>query len=188
MKSLFKAAMTAATLMCASVAFADIDYGLEVGVRQQAGEVDNSGYSAKSQMGLQFGGFAHFPLSGALHLRTGMLYTQRPMKVEDDTNGSEDTVRLNYLDVPVALMYKFEEYAGIYAGLSLGLNIDSSGDVGGSKVKGVKSTVTPLIFGAFFKFAPQFGANIYFESASGDVADGLKNYRAVGANLAITFD
>ncbi|MNJ93402.1 hypothetical protein D3C87_110820 [compost metagenome] len=184
----FFGVVLAVTAMSASVAMADIDYGLEVGIRQQAGEVDAAGYSAKSQMGMQFGGFAHIPMTGALHLRTGMLYTQRPLVVETDATGTEDKVTMNYLDVPVALMYKFEEYAGIYAGVSLGLNIDSSGEVGGTKVKDAKSMLMPLIFGAAFKFAPNFGANIYFESASGEAADGLENYRAVGANLMITFD
>lgn len=177
-----------ATVLCGSLAHADIDYGLEVGIRQQGGEVDVATSSAKSQMGFQFGGFVHFPIQGALHLRTGMLYTQRPLVSKDDTSGAETKVSMNYLDVPVALMYKFEEYAGVYAGLNLGMNIDSSCDSAGCKVNDIKSPLMPLIFGATFKFAPNLGAHLYFESAGGDVAQGLKNYRAVGANLMITFD
>ncbi len=169
--------------MMSSVALADIDYGLEVGIRQQSGDVDNT--STDSQMGMQFGATAHFPISGPWHLRTGMLYTQRPLVVKNDLLG-DNKVTMNYLDIPVAIMYKFEEYAGVFAGVSLGMNLDKKADIG--NVNDVKSPLVPLLIGASFKFAPNLGATIYYESASGEAAENLKNYRAVGANLMITFD
>lgn len=184
----FVVLVAAALGMMSSVARADIDYGLEVGIRQQSGEVDAATSSAKSQMGFQFGATAHFPISGPLHLRTGMLFTQRPLIAKDDVSGTETKISMNYLDIPVALMYKFEEYAGVFAGVSLGMNLDSSCDATGCKVTDVKSPLIPLLIGASFKFAPQLGATLYYESASGEAAQGLKDYRAVGANLMITFD
>lgn len=187
MKTLAMSLLATLGLM-SSNAFADIDYGLEVGIRQQSGDVDAATFSAKSQMAFQFGATAHFPISGPLHLRTGMLYTQRPLVVKDDATETENKVSLNYLDVPVALMYKFEEYAGVFAGVSLGLNLDSSCETAGCKVTDVASPLVPLLIGASFKFAPQLGATLYYESAGGEVAKDLKNYRAVGANLMITFD
>jgi hypothetical protein len=181
MKKLALSLLATVGLM-SSVGRAEIDYGLEVGTRQQSGDVANGG-STKSQMGMQFGATAHFPLSGPLHLRTGMLYTQRPLTV----SGTPDNkITMNYLDVPVALMYKFEEYAGVFAGISLGLNLDKSADSG--TVTDVKSPITPFLLGVSFKFAPNLGATLYYESAGGEVAQGLKDYRAVGANLMITFD
>jgi hypothetical protein len=180
-------ALVATLGLMASTAMADIDYGLEVGIRQQSGEA-NSGITTDSQMGMQFGGYAHFPISGPLHLRTGMLYTQRPLNLK--SSGVEIKTTMNYLDIPVALMYKFEEYAGIYAGISLAMNLDKKADSNAGMtftIDNVKSPYTPFILGAAFKFAENLGANIYFETG-GDVADGLKNYRAVGANLQITFD
>lgn len=167
--------------MMASPALADIDFGLEVGIRQQSGDVPNG--STDSQMGLQFGGFAHIPISEPLHLRTGMLYTQRNIVVKGAT---DNKVTMNYLDIPVALMYKFEEYAGVYAGVSLAMNLDKKADSG--PVNDVKSPLIPFILGATFKFAENLGAGIYYETSSGEAADGLENYRAVGANLMITFD
>lgn len=170
--------------LMSSFALAEIDYGLEVGVRQQSGDI--VGGSTKSQMGMQFGATAHFPLSGPLHLRTGMLYTQRVLTL---SGTPENKVSMNYLDVPVALMYKFEEYAGVFAGISLGLNLDKSADVG--TVTDVTSPLTPFLMGVSFKFAPNLGATLFYESSSGAVAkigQELKDYRAVGANLMITFD
>ena len=170
-------------------AFADYDFGLEVGIRQQSGDVDGTDLSSKSQMGMQFGGFLVIPIANQWHIRTGMLYTQRPLEVENDSTNKNAQLTMNYLDVPVAAMFKFEEYAGIFAGVSLGLNIDhSSDDKTVADIDNVNSPIIPMLFGASFKFAPNFGATLYFESTGGEVADGLKNYRAVGANLQITFD
>ena len=162
--------------------FADIDYGIEVGTRQQSGDVD-SGFATKSRMGMQFGVTGHIPLTETLHLRTGMLYTERAIIVQSTP---ENKVAMNYLDVPVAFMLKFEEYAGVYAGVSIALNLDKSAEIG--TITDVKSPLLPFIFGASFKFAPDYGLALFYESASGEVAKGLKDYRAVGANLMITFD
>jgi hypothetical protein len=166
-----------------SVSMADTDFGLEVGIRQQSGDVDGTG-STDAENGIQFGGFAHFQLVNNLHLRTGMLYTERPLMTKP--LGVENKVKLTYLDVPLALMYKFEEGAGVYGGVSLAMKLDASSDLGDPE--DVTSPLIPIIFGAFFKFHPNFGVNIYYEMASGKVADGLENYRAVGANLMVTFD
>jgi hypothetical protein len=167
-----------------SVSMADTDFGLEVGIRQQSGDSDTAGVSTDAENGIQFGGFAHFQLVNNLHLRTGMLYTERPLTVK--SGSSENKVKLTYLDVPLALMYKFEEGAGVYGGVSLAMKLDASSD--GADPADVTSPLIPIIFGAFFKFHPNFGVNIYYEMASGKVADGLENYRAVGANLMVTFD
>lgn len=180
MLKLFLAAAGASIAMGSSLALADVDYGLEVGIRQQSGDV-NTPNTAKSKMGLQFGATAHFPIAGALHLRTGMLYTQRPLISQSGT--VETDINMNYLDIPLALMYKFEEYAGVFAGVSLAMNLDKS-----AGITDVKSPLIPILLGFSFKFAPNLGGTLYYESASGEAASGLKDYRAVGANLMITFD
>jgi hypothetical protein len=114
-----------------------------------------------------------------------MLYTERPLKAT--VLGTDMTIKMTYLDVPVTLLYKFEEGAGVYAGISLSNKLGASTS-GGSDPTDVTSPLIPIIFGAFFKFHPNFGVNIYYEMASGKVAEGLENYRAVGANLMVTFD
>lgn len=166
-------------------------YGLEVGFRQQSASAP-TGATATSQNGAQVGLSSSFELGGALGLRVGYLYTQRPMIYKDDLLGTETKVGLNYFDIPVAVMYRFEDYAGVFAGVSFGLNLDNSCDGTGCKVTDVTSLVTPIQLGASFKFAPQLGATVYYEMLSGDVAklNGTKlaDYKAVGVNLMITFD
>lgn len=173
-------------------ALADADYGIEIGVRSQSGDVEGGSFSTASQTTAQFGGVIHFPVSGKLFIRTGMLYTQRPLIVTGA--GIENKIKMNYLDVPLALLFNFEDHAGVFAGVSLGMNLDKSCDLPNCKLSEVKNLMVPLIFGASFKFAPQFGATIYFESYGDTVAKSpvdnysLTNYRAVGANLFITFN
>jgi hypothetical protein len=48
--------------------------------------------------------------------------------------------------------------------------------------------VMPLTIGAQFKFLPNIGANVFFETVSGELARGVENSRAVGVNLLITLD
>lgn len=165
-------------LMSFSVQAADV--AIEVGVRSQSGDVESPA-SAKSQLGFQLGATSAFELSGAWNFRTGMLYTQRPLTVE--SGGTEVKNSMNYLDIPVTVLYKFEEYAGIFGGLNLSMLFDKS-----SEVQDAKSMLTPLVFGATFKFAPQIGGTIYFETAAGEAAQGLENYRAIGINLAVSFE
>lgn len=179
MKKFILALISIVTVYTAN-SFAAGDFGLEVGLHNQSGDTDLN-QSTTTQGGFQFGATAAFQVNGPLHFRTGMLYTNRHLKVSDTKYS------LNYLDIPATLMYKFEDYAGVFAGVVASLNLDSSTN-DSTKVTGVKSTLFPIVFGATFKFAPQMGATIYYESISGDVADHLKNFRAVGANLVMTFE
>jgi len=173
-----------------SAALADLNYGLEVGIRSQSGDSDAAGASTSSQTAMQFGAFGILQLSGPWNLRTGMLYTQRPLT--EEISGGDNKIEMNYLDIPVTVMYKFEEYAGVYAGVNLAMNLDKKCDAVGCKVSDAKSPLIPIVIGAAFKFTPNLGMNLYYESASGEVAksngNSLKDYRAVGANLLVTFD
>lgn len=177
-------------LLVSSSAYA-LNYGLELGFRQQSA-ASPTGSSAVSQNGIQGGVTGAFDLSSPLSLRLGFLYTQRPQIFKNDTTNSETKVSMNYFDIPVALMYQIEEYAGVYGGVVAGLNLDSSCDTSGCKANEVKSLLMPIQIGANFKFAPQMGATVYYETSSGDAAKlngtGIGGYKAVGVNLMITFD
>lgn len=188
---MFRSMTVLAVTLMASMAVQAADYGVEAGFRQQSASAP-TGMSANSQNGAQVGLTTSFELSGALGMRAGFLYTQRPMTYKDDLLGAETKVGLNYFDIPLAISYRFADVASIFGGISLGLNLDNSCDSTGCKVSDVTSMVTPVQLGASFKFAPQLGATVYYEMLSGDVAklNGVKlgDYKAVGVNLLITFD
>jgi opacity protein-like surface antigen len=189
MKKLALSLLVASGLF-SSAAFADLDYGVELGVRSQSGDTDVTGGSTESKTALQAGVFGIMPISGAWNLRTGLFYTQRPLTVK--ISGAENNIDMNYVDIPLNIMYKFETYAGVYLGVNLAINMDKKCSLAGCTMSDVTSPLIPLVVGAAFKFAPNVGANFYFETASGKVATvnnyDLKNYRAIGANLILTFD
>lgn len=172
-----------AAFLMSTVASAS-DVAIEIGVRSQSGDVDTP-KTAKSQLGFQGGATAALEISGPWFFRTGMLYTQRPLTVEN--GGIDNKYNMNYLDVPATVLYKFEDYAGVFGGINLALLFDKSCS-GGCTVEKSKSMLTPITFGATFKFAPQFGGTLYFESASGEAAQGLENLRAIGVNVLVTFE
>lgn len=185
-----KALLVLVTLLATSTVYA-FDFGIEFGVRSQSADVDSPA-SAKSQMGLQFGATTGLPINEMLSIRTGMLYTQRPLVV--DSGGNEYKYTANYVDIPLQLLYRVEEYAGVYVGVSVAMNMDKNcSGVSGCTFESLKSPLVPLAFGAVFKFAPQIGGSIQFETASGEAAKGstvgsLENYRAIGANLIVFFE
>lgn len=195
-KEVFVKQVVALVLSCfvSATAFA-ADVALEVGFRQQSGSVDATGVTTKSQLGYQLGASAFFPMNDGFGLRTGLFYVQRPLMLEDDAGTSEAKLNLNYFEIPLQAAYKFEDYASIFAGTALSVKLDDSVsgktglfNVGSYKMEEVKDTVFPIVVGASFMFAPQIGATLFFETIGGDVAKDLNGYRAVGANLRVTFE
>ena len=173
------------TFISLTTLVAHADYGVEIGFRQQSGDSSSAAAQVTSVAGAQGGFVATFPVANSMMLRTGMLYTQRPLTVEVAT--VETKYNMNYIDFPVTALYKFEDYAGVFGGIHLSMNFDKSCDSDNCEITKAKSMITPFVVGASFKFAPQLGATIYYEN-TGSVAEGLENYRAVGANLMISVD
>lgn len=158
------------------------DMALEIGFRHQNGDVTGSDSNAK--LGYQVGLSTAFPIADQWSFRTGLFYTQKNIEVETAT--TKHDFKFTYVEIPAAAMLKFADSAGAYAGLNLSMNLDD--DCGTTSCSSVESFTTPIVIGVAFKFAPQFGGNVYFETLSGDVANGVKDFKAVGANLMITFD
>jgi hypothetical protein len=187
--------MTASILFESSLMAAASDYGAVIGFRSQSGDLDpatSTGYTSKAAIGYQLGVTTSFQVSGPLNFRTGLMYVERPLKVSSSATGDEADYRFTYFDVPALLSYKFDDYAAIYAGVSLSVNLSNSatgkGILSTVKVTDAKSLVVPILLGAAFRFAPQIGADVFFETVPGDLALGLKSYRAVGINLLYFFD
>ena len=160
--------------------------GLEAGFKWSSMDADSTG-SDKQSMGYQIGASGTFDIATNFAIKSGLFYNERPFKVSDTiVVGTDITGKITYFDIPVLLMFKFEEYAGVYLGPSLSIKMSDEISVG--TLSNIKDTVVPLTIGGQFKFAPNLGVNVFFETVSGQLADGLKNSRAVGANLLVTFD
>lgn len=160
------------------------DAAVEIGFRQQNGSVDNTAVDTNAKIGYQVGVSGAFPLTDSLSFRSGLFYVEKAIEAEQ--GASKDDIKFTYFQIPATILFKFLDYAGVYGGVNLEFNLGD--DCGSSNCTDVKSMTTPIVIGAAFKFLPEMGANVFFESGSGEVANGVKDFRAVGANLMITFD
>lgn len=157
--------------------------GVEGGFRWSSADLDGAS-SNKQTLGFQLGASGVFNLAENFGIKTGLFYSERAFK--STFNGTDVKGKITYFDIPVFAMLKFEDYAGVYLGPSFSFKLGDEIDTG--SLTDVKGTVIPLTFGAQFKFAPNLGVNVYFETVSGDLAKGVKSSRSVGTNLLITFD
>lgn len=162
--------------------------GIEGGFKWNSADVTGA-TSNKQVIGFQIGGSAVFDLAENFGIKTGLFYSERPFKYEA-AGGASGTGKITYFDVPVLAMFKFADHAGVYAGPSFGIKLgdELTTTPSGGTLTDIKGTIMPLIFGAQFKMTPALGLNLFFETVSGDLAQGLKNSRAVGANVLFTFD
>jgi hypothetical protein len=169
-----------------TLAFAEVSYSmpaLEVGFKWNSMDLNNA-TSTKQVVGLQVGGSVVINFATQFGLRTGLFYSERPFK--SDFNGTEASGKITYADIPVHFMFKLEDYAGIYLGPSISTKIGDESTVG--SITGVKSMITPITFGAQFKFAPNYGLNIFFETVSSNLANNISASRGIGANFVLAFE
>ncbi len=166
-----------------------LGFGLEAGFRQQSGDAGT--FTTSSQNGLQLGVSSVFQFSERLAIKSGMFYVERPLNYTDTTLATDVKTKLTYFDVPLYLMFMFEEYAGVYIGPSVSILLNQKAETNSGATVNLndkKSMLVPITLGAHFKFSPDYGLNLFFETISADVSNPLKNYRAVGANFILAFD
>jgi hypothetical protein len=157
--------------------------GVELGVRQQSASSSVAGVSTSTEMAYQFGLVGAFPMTEILLFRSGFLYTQRPITAKVGTATTKYSI--NYFDIPLTVLWKLNDFGGVYGGVNLALAASADCDNCSGSVE--KKGAMPLVIGGSFKFAPNFGVDVYFEALE-KFNDAFKEGRAVGANLLITFD
>lgn len=189
---MFKKLLTAATILfLASMSQAEVAYSmpaLEVGMKMNTMDATNA-TSNKQKLAYQLGGSIVFDIANNFGLKTGLMYSERTFK-NDFAGGATTEGKITYFDIPVHFMFKIEDYAGIYLGPSFSTKLgdECTSSTGSCSLTNVKSSLIPMTFGAQFKFAPNLGLNLFFETISGEVATGLKDSRGVGINLLVAFD
>lgn len=158
---------------------------VEVGFRSGSAKIEDS-TSDKQGLGYQLGATAVFNLAEKFGLKTGLMYTERAFK--STVSGQNIEGKITYFDIPLFVMFKLEDFVGIYVGPTVSFQIGD--DVKGSTTgfTDIESMIIPITLGAQFKFTPDLGLNVFFENVSGDLAQGVDKYRAVGATLMIALD
>lgn len=166
------------------------DFAVALGLRSNNADSVTAGGSVDSDTGFGAGVIGFFDLGSALQMRSGFLYNQRNFK---SGSAPSSEVKISYIDIPVTLMYKFADYAGVFGGAVLGLKASDECKVSGGgscgAIKDPDSLIYGFQFGVSFKFAPQMGAELYYEMIPGEFwEDVLKNATAIGANFLYTFE
>jgi len=179
-----KSALMMITLMTLASLNAGAEFmGVELGVRQQSATAETTGISTSAEMAYQFGLVGAFPISENLAFRSGFLYTQRPVTTKSGTTTTKYS--FNYFDIPVTLLWKLNDFGGVYGGVNVALAASADCDNCNASVE--KKGALPLVIGGSFKFAPSLGVDVYYE-AMNKIGESFKQGSAVGANLLITFD
>lgn len=188
MKSLFALLLVVFSVQAmAQQAKSSVSYSMpsiEIGFKSNSADIAGS-VSTKQENGFQLGASAVFDFASSFGLKTGLFYSERPFSAEMPASVIAKG-KITYFEVPAHVMFKFEDYAGVYVGPSLAIKMGDEASPG--NLTDVKGIVVPITFGAQFKFLPNIGVNMFFETISGDIANGVSNTRAVGANLLISLD
>jgi hypothetical protein len=167
-------------------AFAD-DFAVAVGVRSNSADAVPTGATVSSKTGFGAGVIGIFDIAPKFQGRTGFLYNQRNLTFK--AASTDEDVNLAYIDIPVTAMYRFADYAGAFAGPVLALLASKDCKVTGGCPKDPESMSLGLQFGASFKFAPQMGGEVYYETIPSEFwKDIAKNAKTVGFNLLFTFE
>lgn len=165
------------------------EFAVSVGFRSFNADFDGTGASVSGKAGLQAGVLGFVPFTDLVQIRTGFLYSQRNLTIEG-TPVSTDA-NTSWVDIPATLFLKFSEFGGVFFGPVISMNLSkecSNSDGAACSVTGLSSTSMPLSLGVSFKFAPQMGGELVYETQSGKFADSVKDARAIGVNFNYFFE
>jgi hypothetical protein len=160
------------------------DVGVIVGVRNDNADGTN-GASISQKPSIQAGAIAKFPITEKIWIRSGLDFV--PRAYTSSLNNVSTDFKFTYFEIPAGLLYKFSDYGGIFAGAAI--NMILSKECGAScDQASVSNTQTAFQVGGSFKIAPQFGFELYYETLTSKIANGIENPRSLVANAMITFD
>jgi Outer membrane protein beta-barrel domain len=152
------------------------DVGVMIGVKDATFSNSSSGSPTfTSEAGVMVGAIAVGELGGDIYFRSGGYYTQREAKA--NLAGADATITFSYIDIPVTVMYKFNDMLGAFGGLGLGLKVaeSCSGDPGicSTSSEGyvsANSFVTSVQLGLNAKFHPNWSGELFYEIGLSDVS------------------
>lgn len=181
------------TVLVASQAFGmtkgvPFDMSGVVGFRFNDFDKPTGASTTKVQQTFYLGSLINLPINGeTTFFNTGGLLQFRDYRAEG--SGFYATSKFIHFDVPAQFVFKPTEMVKLYGGIAASLKLaDScSTDAGTCSNTDVKTITFPLTAGAQFYFAPNFGADVFYEMQTGEVAKDIKGGKAYGAGLLMTF-
>jgi len=193
-------ALSAATITTAS---AQLRFGPEVGLNLTSIQSKMDGTSDNSDMkvGARIGGVVDIPVTGGLYVRPGIQFSMMGGKEKQDFFGTTvtSTLNLNYIQVPVNVLYKFGQegdgrfYVGVtpYLGFGIGGKVkveDVSADI--KFGSGDDADVKSMDFGAGIKVGYELPMGLYVDVAflqglSNNVPNGNSDFKSTNRNITI---
>lgn len=161
------------------------EFAITAGPRFDNADVTTAGASIEARLSYQAGVLGFMELGGPHFIRGGFEFTTRAygLKTAGISTGES---RFTNFDIPLTYLYRFSDYGGVLAGPVVSFNF--SKDCPGGPCQGVNSTPIGLQIGASFKIAPQIGAEVYYETLTSKLADGIENPRAFVGQVYFSFD
>jgi hypothetical protein len=165
--------------------------GLKAGVNVADWKVENvDNSSLDSRVGFHVGALAHLHLSDKIGFQPEVLYSTQGAK----NAGTDDTYKIDYINVPLMLQYMFNNGFRIEAGPQFGFLISAKDDFNGTEVDSkddYKKTDVGLGFGLNYLSHSGLGIGARYNLGVGNINnDGVNdiNNRVFQASIFYMFD
>jgi hypothetical protein len=171
-------------LSFSSVAYSE-EFGIEAGIHQSDADTRRTGDSHSGDFGYRAGLTTSFFLEGGFKIRSGLMYVQRHFDLKD-SSGSTTTYNWAYIDIPVLLQYNFTDKVGLFGGVNIAINTDTS--TSPSIPIGANPTFTPIFtLGLNFLFDNMYGFDVFYERGYTPIETRAANINAYGVSLIYYF-
>ena len=150
----------------------------------QTTDIDIDGADTSSGTGFYGGVLGFIEAGGEGYFRTGALLSMRKFE-RDFGNGVSAEASTTSIDVPLTYMMMLSEYASLYGGLKLGLNVSEDctlSGFAGSCDTDATGMYYSLNLGGHFRFVPNFGIEVEYNMGLSEIAENVdyKSSLAVG--------
>ena len=143
MKFYFTLAL-ATILMTGSTFAQHANIGFKAGLNSYNISSNNGGFSYNSKLGLNIGMFGHIHLDKQLAFQPELVYSSQGAKYTN--SGTETTINLDYINVPLLLQYMFENGFRLEAGPQVGFLVSAKSKTNNATTD-IKSSIKGIDFG-----------------------------------------
>ena len=143
MKFYFTLAL-ATILMTGSTFAQHANIGFKAGLNSYNISSNNGGFSYNSKLGLNIGMFGHIHLDKQLAFQPELVYSSQGAKYTN--SGTETTINLDYINVPLLLQYMFENGFRLEAGPQVGFLVSAKSKTNNATTD-IKSSIKGIDLG-----------------------------------------
>ncbi|MCB9026938.1 MAG: hypothetical protein H6625_11505 [Bdellovibrionaceae bacterium] len=184
-----KILLVAMPLLLMSFTAQAYEMGLTGGVVTTALDESNSKPELDGKAGYQLGVLGFIDVVEDSFFRTGAIVSNRKFDADLTATVSLDA-ELMSLEVPITYLMMFSDYAGLFGGLKLGLNLSDKCSVSDASFKcdmDPESIFYAANVGGHFRFVPDFGIEVEYNLGLSDMAKDYKLKNSLGVGIFYLF-